>query len=103
MTAVQGEVLGFWQQKGWTDDGHIETEALIVIPTSGSVVSSPVTLGGFAISAADGISRVEVSTDGGNSWSPAQLRSPKDPKLTWVLWTYVWSPTQGGAYDIVAR
>ncbi len=103
ITAVQGEVLGFWQQKGWTDVGFIETEALIAIPADGAVVSGPVTIGGFAVSAADGISRVEVSTDGGATWSAAQLRAPKDPRLTWVLWTFDWTPPQGGAYEIVAR
>ncbi len=103
ITAVPSEVLGFWQQKGWTDVGLIETEALIAIPGDGSVVSGSVTIGGFAVSAADGISKVEVSTDGGATWSAAQLRSPKDPNLTWVVWTYVWTPVQGGAYAIVAR
>ncbi len=103
ITAVQAEVLGFWQQKGWTDEGLIETEALIATPPSGSVVAAPVTLGGFALSAANGISKVEISTDGGRTWSAAQLRTPKDPKLTWVVWTYDWAPAQGGGYDILAR
>ena len=56
ITAVQGEVLGFWQQKGWTDAGLIETQALLAIPADGSVLSGPTTIGGFAVSAADGIS-----------------------------------------------
>ncbi len=103
ITAVSQEVLGFWQQKGWTDDGHIATEALVAIPAPGSVVSGTVTIGGFAISAAQGISKVEVSTDGGATWVEAQLRAPKDPKLTWVLWTYDWTPSQGGAYTVLAR
>ena len=105
ITAVQGEVLGYWQQspRGWTNDGRIETEALIAVPPAGSVASGKVALGGVALSAADGISKVEVSTDGGVTWSAAQLRAPKDPKLTWVLWTYDWTPPQGGAYDVVAR
>lgn len=103
ITAVQSEVLGFWQQKGWTDDGPIETEAIIALPAAGSVVTGAVTIAGVALSAANGISKVEVSTDGGNTWSAAQLRAPKDSKLTWVLWTFGWTPTQGGAYAIVAR
>jgi len=105
ITAVQGEVLGYWQQspRGWTNDGPIGTEAILALPASGSVVSGTVTLGGVALSAADGISKVEVSTDGGATWTAAQLRAPKDPKLTWVLWTYDWTPPQGGAFDILAR
>ncbi|HYM38532.1 MAG TPA: molybdopterin-dependent oxidoreductase [Thermoplasmata archaeon] len=105
ITAVQGEYLGYWQQagKGWTNNGPIQTEALIATPPDGSVVSGSPTVGGFAVSAAAGISKVEVSTDGGATWSAAQLRSPKDPHLTWVLWTFPWSPPSGGAYNIVAR
>ena len=103
VTAIQGEYLGFWQQKGWTNDGRIRTEALIASPPDGSVVAGSGTIGGFAISAADGISRVEVSTDGGSSWSAAQLLSPIDPKLTWVLWKFPWTPPSGGAYRILAR
>ncbi len=105
ITAIQGEYLGYWQQpgKGWTNDGPIETEALIATPADGAVSSGPVTIGGFAVSAADGISKVEVSTDGGSTWSTAQLRTPKDPRLTWVLWTFAWTPLSGGAYRVVAR
>ncbi len=105
ITAIQGEYLGYWQQtgKGWTNVGLIETEALIATPPDGSVTSGALTLGGFAVSAGDGISKVEVSTDGGATWSAAQLRAPKDPKLTWVLWTFAWTPPSGGAYNVVAR
>ncbi len=100
---VQGEVRGFWQQKGWTNDGRIVVGAIIATPASDSVVSSPVTIGGVALSDAEGISRVEVSTDGGATWSQAQLYDPKDLKLTWRLWTFRWTPLGGGAYRIKAR
>ncbi|MEK6987720.1 MAG: Ig-like domain-containing protein [Candidatus Thermoplasmatota archaeon] len=100
---VQGEVRGFWQQKGWTNDGLIHVAAIIATPAANSVVSSPVTIGGVAFSDAQGISRVEVSTDGGATWSEAQLYDPKDPKLTWRLWTFRWTPPGSGAYRIKAR
>ena len=104
ITPVQGEVSGYWQQRGWTNQGAIHTEALIALPAPESVVGGTVTIGGVALSAAEGISKVEVSTDGGATWRTAALHlPPKDPKLTWVLWTYDWSPPQGGAYRILAR
>ncbi len=105
ISAIQGEYLGYWQApgKGWTNDGPIQTEALIATPADGAVSTGPITIGGFAVSAADGISKVEVSTDGGTTWSSAQLRTPLDPRLTWVLWTFAWTPMAGGAYQIVAR
>jgi len=105
ITAIQGEYLGYWQQpgKGWTNDGPLETEAIIATPADGSVAVGSTTIGGVAVSAANGISKVEVSTDGGMTWTPAVLRAPKDPRLTWVIWTFAWTPSSGGAYRIVAR
>lgn len=103
ITAIQGPYLGFWQQKGWTNDGPIATEALIALPADGAVVTGAQTLGGFALSAADGISKVEVTTDGGATWNAAQLRAPKDPRLTWVIWTFAWTPPGVGVYRVVAR
>ncbi len=100
---VQGEFKGFWQDKGWTNNGPIRTAAIIATPATDSVVSSPVTIGGVALSDAKGISTVEVSTDGGATWATAQIFDPKDPKLTWRLWTFQWTPPGGGAYRIRAR
>ncbi|HLE55353.1 MAG TPA: molybdopterin-dependent oxidoreductase [Thermoplasmata archaeon] len=100
---VQGEFKGFWQDKGWTNDGRIRTTAIIATPAADSVVASPVTIGGVALSDAQGISKVEVSTDGGSTWSEAQLHDPKDPLLTWRLWTFSWTPPGAGAFRIRAR
>jgi len=103
VTAVQGEVLGFWQQKGWTNAGEIRTTAIVATPPPESVVRGPVMIGGVALAGTRGISRVEVSTDDGRTWSPATLRSPLDPRLTWYLWTFRWDPPGGGAYRVRAR
>ena len=104
ITPLQGEAYGYWQQRGWTNQGAINTQAIIALPAPQSVVAGSVTIGGVAMSAAQGISRVEVSTDDGVTWQAASLLlPPKDPKLTWVLWTYDWSPPHGGGYQIVAR
>lgn len=102
ITLVQGEFVGFWQAKGWTNRGAIRTTAIIATPAPNAVVRGPVTIGGVAFAGDRGISRVEVSTDGGATWRPATLRPPKSG-LTWVLWTFPWSPPSGGSYRIVAR
>ena len=103
ITLVQGEVLGFWQQKGWTNDGRVHTTAIIATPPADSVVGSSVTIGGVAFSGDRGISAVDVSTDGGSIWRRADLTTPRDARRTWVLWTIDWIPLASGSYRIVAR
>ncbi len=102
ITAVQGEVQGFWQQKGWTNRGLIRTTAIIATPPDASVVGSRVDIGGVAFAGDRGISKVEVSTDGGVTWTPATLQPPLSG-LAWVLWTYAWTPASAGSKTIVAR
>ena len=58
--------------------------------------------GGFAFAGDKGISKVELSTDGGNTWLPATLRDPLSP-YTWVLWTTEWVPSATGLFQLVVR
>lgn len=103
ITLVQGEFLGFWQQKGWTNRGSIRATAIIATPRPDSVVGLTVTIGGVAFAGDRGISRVEVSTDGGLTWRDATLKTPALSGMTWVLWTYDWTPAGSGAYQLRAR
>ena len=103
ITLVRGEVLGFWQQKGWTNAGLVRTTAIIATPPPDTIVGAAVTIGGVAFAGDRGIARVEVSTDGGLSWAPATLKTPPKSPLTWTMWTYDWSPPRGGSYRIVTR
>src|SRR5436309_1720767 len=105
--AVQGEFRGYWQQKGWTnsDDAHgrVNTVAIIAVPADNAVVGGNVEIGGVAFAGDRGISRVEVSTDGGSTWIDATLYPRPGRGLTWVLWTFNWPPPHGGSFRIVAR
>ena len=89
--ATQGEFLGYWQQKGWTNRGQIHTTAIIATPADNAVVGSSVTIGGVAFAGDRGISTIEVSTDGGLTWNPAAPQLPPKSNLTWVLWRYDWA------------
>jgi|SRR5437773_6880268 len=103
ISVVSGEVLGFWQQKGWTNRGAIRTTAIVATPPHNSVVGSAVTIGGVALAGDRGISAVQVSTDGGQTWGNATLKTPPLSGLTWVMWKFPWTPPGGGSYRIVAR
>jgi DMSO/TMAO reductase YedYZ molybdopterin-dependent catalytic subunit len=49
---------------------------------------------GFAWAAQSVIKKVELSTDGGRTWSVAKLESTPKP-LTWVRWSYRWKAVPG--------
>jgi hypothetical protein len=80
----------------------VRTTAIVATPVADSVVSGPTTIGGVAFAGDRGILRVEVSTDGGESWDAATLRAPRSPN-TWVLWTFGWTPPRSGSFRILAR
>jgi len=98
--------LGFWQTRGWSNDATVQTVAFIRVPSDGATVSlskngGSVILGGVAFAGDRGISKVEVSVDGGTTWLQATLKPPAS-NLTWVLWAFEWTPGPG-TYLIYAR
>jgi DMSO/TMAO reductase YedYZ molybdopterin-dependent catalytic subunit len=94
--------LGYWQERGWTNDARIKTTSIIYYPQAGAQVNSPTPIAGVAFAGDRGISKVEVSTDGGNTWNQAELKPPKSP-YSWVLWAYQWTPTAKGTQTIIVR
>ena len=103
---VDSAYLGFWQTRGWSNDATVQTVTFIRVPADGATVSlsqggGSVVLGGVAFAGDRGISKVEVSVDGGSSWQEATLKPPAS-ELTWVLWAFEWTP-KPGSYVIYAR
>jgi len=94
--------LGYWQERGWSNDARIKTTSIIYYPPSQTQVNEPIPIAGAAFAGDRGISKVEVSTDGGNTWSEATLKKPKS-RYSWVLWAYEWNPSKKGNHLIIAR
>lgn len=93
---------GYWQERGWTDEGLIPVSSRIDRPghyqvlTGGSQEIRGVAFGGLY-----GIRRVQVSADGGVTWRDAVL-APSSP-YAWVHWTYQWRVPSVGAHTLVVR
>ncbi|HEY7063862.1 MAG TPA: molybdopterin-dependent oxidoreductase [Chloroflexota bacterium] len=99
---IDGDYRGFWQQRGWTNEGIIKTMSRIDVPANGSTVAGGYQrIGGLAFAGSRGISSVEVSADGGTSWTAATL-APALSNMTWVLWTSDWLP-QGPLQVLAVR
>jgi DMSO/TMAO reductase YedYZ molybdopterin-dependent catalytic subunit len=92
------EPEGYWENRGWTGTGEVRQIAKIwSVDRSGEGV----TVGGHAYACCADIQRVEVSTDGGNSWTNAELTDPLGPVDSWHQWRYTFDPAE--PTDLIAR
>jgi mono/diheme cytochrome c family protein len=77
-------------------------KSVIARPAGGSTVNAgPVLVSGFAWSGAGKIAAVDISSDGGQSWTAARLHEPIMARH-WVRWSLPWQPAPG-AYSLMSR
>ncbi len=93
--------LGYWEQRGWIKEAVVKTMSRIDTPQDGEV-NGAVTVAGIAFAGDRGISRVEVSTDGGRTFADAELKTPLS-ELTWRQWRFRFTPAPGGRAAILVR
>lgn len=101
---VNYDFQGYWQQRGWNDDGIINLGARIDVPYDGAslAVNRQTYLAGVAFAGTRGVSAVDVSTNNGRTWQRARLKQPLGT-VTWTLWELPWTPPSSDTYAIVAR
>jgi DMSO/TMAO reductase YedYZ molybdopterin-dependent catalytic subunit len=84
----------YWVPLGWAKEAPILTQSRIDVPGQGaSVAAGPTNLAGVAWAPDRGISKVEVSIDGGD-WQATTLSVPIS-NATWVQWVYAWTAVPG--------
>lgn len=105
---------GFWQRRGWANNAKYQTHSKFVFPgnalknrfeelsISAPTVGSKSPIAGIAFAGDRGISKVEVSTDGGNTWQTANIKDPLSSN-SWVLWALDWVPQNKEKYNLVVR
>lgn len=101
---VNTDYQGYWQQRGWSDPAPIRMTSRIDTPLASAslAVNRSTYVAGVAFSGNKGISEVDVSFDGGQTWHVATLKQPLS-MLTWVLWEIPWQPQKIGNYTIAVR
>lgn len=102
--AVDHDVQGYWQERGWSDVATVVTMSRIDVPKARTRhrAGVPLRLGGVAFAGDRGISRVEVSVDNGASWQVAELDAVISP-LAWRLWQYEFTPDSPGERFVLVR
>lgn len=108
---------GFWQRRGWANAAKYQTHSKIVFPgdalrnrlaedlsslNNSVMVGKKSPIAGIAFAGDRGISKVQVSVDGGNTWQTASIKDPLSSN-SWVLWALEWIPQNKGKYNIVVR
>jgi DMSO/TMAO reductase YedYZ molybdopterin-dependent catalytic subunit len=94
---VNNEEEGYWVRRGWSPTAVVRSTSVIDTVASDAIYQDNgtyiVPIGGMAWAGARGISKVELSINGGE-WVEAQLRSPLSER-TWVIWRYDWAFSEG--------
>jgi DMSO/TMAO reductase YedYZ molybdopterin-dependent catalytic subunit len=95
---------GYWQDRGWSDEAEVKTQSRIDVAGDdfAATVGRPTWIAGVAWAGERGISRVEVSVDGGRTWSEARLKDAIS-ELSWRLWAYRWTPDRAGDHVAMCR
>ena len=82
--------------------GEIPLNCVILAPENGASVQGPVAVRGYAVAGGDrGVVRVEVSADGGRTWTGASLSEEGGPGA-WRLWEAA-PDLAPGRHEILAR
>lgn len=82
---------GYWESRGWSDEAVIKTMSRIDVPQRGKRLKPGKSfLAGIAFAGVRGVKRVQVSIDGGKSWSEATVKKALSP-FSWALWAWPWN------------
>ena len=109
---LEREQDGYWEKKGWHGTGPVNTVAKI--HATDRTEDGLLQVGGHTYAGTRGIDTVEVSVDGGDTWTEAELTErlpgatgavadpPEFAQDAWRQWKYVYDPPDG-THDVVAR
>jgi DMSO/TMAO reductase YedYZ molybdopterin-dependent catalytic subunit len=85
----------YWIQRTWSKEGPVKTQSRIDTIGAGDNLSSGKNpIGGIAWAPHRGIEKVEVSTDGGETWNMARL-AKQLAEDTWRQYVYDWEANPG--------
>ena len=94
-----GDHESYWEARGWDEEAVVNTLSYVRgVQRRGDRVA----VGGVAYGGRRGIDGVEVSLDGGDTWTDADLEAPPSPHA-WRRFRHVAEVPDSGPKDVVVR
>lgn len=98
---VDFDQRSYWTERGWTDEAVVRTQSRIDTPREARV-GKPTWIAGVAWAGERGVRAVEVSVDGGRTWTRAAIRRPLS-SVAWTQWALRWTPRRSGTHLLAVR
>jgi DMSO/TMAO reductase YedYZ molybdopterin-dependent catalytic subunit len=92
---------GYWEERGWEGTGPVNAVTKLWDEGITHLDDGTVELAGHAYAGTRGISRVDVSTDNGETWTEAELSDPLPDEDVWRQWRHEFEPD--GTHEVVVR
>jgi hypothetical protein len=100
---VPHPITGYWEGFSWSDQAIVNTTSRIDYPLNTQVLKAGelVPVRGIAYAGDRGISKVEISLNGGATWQPVTVH-PAASRFAWSIWTFPWLPARGD-YTLIVQ
>jgi DMSO/TMAO reductase YedYZ molybdopterin-dependent catalytic subunit len=83
--------------------GEMAIKSEIVRPFAGEALGlGKQRVFGLAWAGEEPVAKVELSTDGGETWNETELLGPWAP-YSWMMWEYLWNVREAGSYELLSR
>ena len=94
----------YYGRLGWSKDGIVQAMTRIDVPGLNAMLpAGPQRIAGIAYAGNRGVSRVEFSADGGQTWKRAAFLEEPPFKDVWVRWQGTFSMPGSGSLTLAAR
>ncbi len=98
---TQADTTSYWEKRDWA--GEVPVKTMSRLDARETIdAAEQVALSGIAYAGKRGITKVEISLDGGASWVECKLLSPQAPNV-WSLWRYEWNKPSPARYSLEVR
>ncbi len=91
---------GFWEERGWSASGEMQTSSTIFSPYHMESMSGTISLSGIAYAGANTITSVEISVND-SPWMPVPIA--ESSAYSWTPWQIDWTAPKAGDYLIKVR